>query len=179
MRSSQHRLSLVLWRTTDSSPVRANSIKRSWRLPRRSWEHAAIRSARLGRQSSKGSHRKSRPCACACRARPTGGNARAGACDQREARRAWIDARSHRAGCAQTPRTGRLAQRTRRRHAGRQSGQSLIIDSNPVYAAPATLGFAEALTKVAFSVALMLDAERDESSGGLGRAHGACVGNLE
>jgi MoCo/4Fe-4S cofactor protein with predicted Tat translocation signal len=30
----------------------------------------------------------------------------------------------------------------------------LIIDSNPVYAAPATLGFADALTKVAFSLAL-------------------------
>ena len=30
----------------------------------------------------------------------------------------------------------------------------LIIDSNPVYAAPATLGFAEALKKVDFSLAL-------------------------
>ena len=55
----------------------------------------------------------------------------------------------------------------------------LIIDSNPVYAAPATLGFAEALKKVDFSLALTPTPNETSEADHLGGAHGACVGILE
>ena len=55
----------------------------------------------------------------------------------------------------------------------------LIIDSNPVYAAPAALGFAEALKKVDFSLALTPTPNETSDGGRLGGAHGACMGSLE
>ena len=38
----------------------------------------------------------------------------------------------------------------------------VIIDSNPVYAAPRALGFVEALKRVEFSLTLSTDAKRNQ-----------------
>ena len=66
------------------------------------------------------------------------------------------------------PGSGRLAARTGERHAGRPGDSLLMIDSNPVYAAPGPLGFAEALKRVQLQLALSRSAERDERAPRIG-----------
>ena len=55
----------------------------------------------------------------------------------------------------------------------------LIMDSNPVFTAPATWGFAKALKRVPFSLALARARRRDRAGDQLVRADGASVGELE
>ncbi len=55
----------------------------------------------------------------------------------------------------------------------------LIIDSNPAYAAPTTLGFVEALKARGLQLDADLGAERDEQCDRLGRTDGARVGDVE
>ena len=58
----------------------------------------------------------------------------------------------------------RLVASADRGHAGRAGHHLLIIDSNPVFTAPASWGFAEALARVPFSLALAGSADETARS---------------
>ena len=96
-----------------------------------------------------------RPRAGACRAAPTRRNPRARARDQRGARRA-AERRSTSLSPSDTAPTDQAARCASwsRTCAPARSSTLLILDSNPVYTAPGPLGFAEALKRVPFSLAL-------------------------
>ena len=129
-------------------------IRSSWRWPPVFFTTIAVGCSRLDGRCHCGSRRELWTRADPCGTRTTARNACAGACDERGAWRAVDNSGIDRAiGPDGEPATASLDELVDEMRAGKVNAL-VIIDSNPVYAAPRALGFVEALKRVEFSLTL-------------------------